>query len=183
VKLVRKLFGYGRHIARAWNMGEKAIIGLVVLIIPIAMAYEAFSRYVFSTTPLGLEEFILLLAAYGYFIGAAHASRNRVHVTVTLIDVIRIPHKIKKYLPVFSSFICFAVSLVFFYYALDYNLFLADSRVQLQPFGWPYWVWTGAMPIGLIILSVYELRNMITDIMSIRAAGDSDTSTTEVEPR
>jgi TRAP-type C4-dicarboxylate transport system permease small subunit len=178
VKLAKKFFGYGKYIGRAWNSSEKAVIGLVVLIIPFAMAYEALSRYAFSTTPMGLEEFILVLAAYGYFIGAAHASRNRVHITVTILDVIKIPETLRKYLAVFSSFVCFATPLVFFWYAVDYNIFLADRGVQLVPFTWPYWVWTVAMPIGLIILSIYELRNTIRNIMLIRRPKDSDTSPT-----
>lgn len=178
VKLVKKLAACWTYIAGTWNLSEKLVIGLVVLIIPFAMAYETLSRYAFSTTPMGLEEFILLLAAYLYFLGAAHASRKQVHITVTLLDVIKIPETLRKYLAVFSSFVCFATPLVFFWYAVDYNIFLADRGVQLVPFTWPYWVWTVAMPIGLIVLSIYELRNMIRNIKLIRGAKDSDTSPT-----
>lgn len=179
MKLAKKFFDYGKHIGRAWNLSEVAVIGLVILIIPFAMAYETLSRYAFSTTPMGLEEFILVLAAYGYFIGAAHASRKKVHITVTLLDVIKIPETLRKYLAVFSSFVCFATPLVFFWYAVDYNLFLAQRGVQLVPFTWPFWVWTVAMPIGLLVLSIYEFRNMIRDIMIIRGGKDSDMSPVE----
>ena len=180
MKVFRKVSKYGRYIGRVWNSSEKGLIDLVVLIIPIAMAYEAFSRYAFSKTPMGLEEFILLLAAYGYFIGAAHASRNQVHITVTLLDAIKLPEAVRKYLAVFSSFVCFAIALVFFWYALDYNLFLSERGMQLVPFTWPFWVWTVSMPIGLIILSLYELRNMIRNIRAIRGKEESGTSPTNV---
>ena len=178
VKLSSKLPGCWKFVAAVWNTSEKAVMALVILIIPVGMAYETLSRYLFSTTPMGLEEFILLLAAYGYFIGAAHASRNRVHITVTLLDAIKIPEIVRKYLAVFSSFVCFATPIVFCWYAIDYNIFLADRGVQLVPFTWPYWVWTVAMPIGLVMVSIYELRNMFTDIMLIRRGEESDQGAT-----
>lgn len=170
-RVLQRAIAWLRHIVKGWGFAEAAVVGTIVVIIPFAMAYEALSRYAFEQSPLGLEEFTLLIAAYAYFIGAAHASRKRQHVTVTLIDVIKMPEKIRHGIAVFSAFLCFAAPAAFFYYTLDFNLWVADSPMQLRPFGWPYWVWTVAMPIGMLVMAIYELRNFVQTVRGTAVNG------------
>jgi C4-dicarboxylate transporter DctQ subunit len=176
---MKKILHYLARMLEGWNLFEKIVISVVILIIPIGMAFEAFSRLVLQSTPTGLEEFILLVAAYGYFIGAAHASRTRKHITVTILDVIKLSDRVKHYLSIFSTFLCFVLPLVFSYYAVDYVIFLAKQGVMLVPFRWPIWVMMVAMPIGLITLGMYELRNLIQTIRS-KSIEETELKTMEV---
>ncbi|MBA7711762.1 hypothetical protein ES703_120728 [subsurface metagenome] len=85
IEFSQRLSWFAGKSMRGLGFLEASVVGFVILAIPLLMVLEVISRYGLHAIPIGIEEFILVIAAYGYFIGAAHASRSRKQITVTLL--------------------------------------------------------------------------------------------------
>jgi len=166
VKLRQRLSSFADKIAKGWSKVEATVISTVILIIPICLVVITFARYILRIGIPGLQEYTLVLAAYGYFIGAAVASRQKAHVTVTVVDLIRMPESVRHYLAIIPPFVSFVLYATFCYYTVIYAYWISQSGLVIPPFLWPLIVWVFPMPFGLFLISLYELRNLVRTVQS-----------------
>ena len=163
----RRLLWFAGKSVRAWGFLEASVVGVVILTIPLLMTTEVISRYGLRAVPGGIDEFILIIAAYCYFIGAAHASRRRNQITVTILDVINVRQRIKSYIDIIAAVLAFGVCAAFSYYAIVYNHWVVTQGLLVIPFRWSLVVWVVSLAIGMVLMSLYELLNLVRKVRAV----------------
>ncbi len=127
------------------------------------MALQVFMRYVFKNPLLSIEELAPLFALWLYFLGLAHATRQRNHISGGIIMLIVQNPKVIRWIRFCMTTICFLTILVFVYYAQKYALFnLGINRkspyLQLSTAFWQF-----SMVAGFWISAFYLLLQMISE--------------------
>ena len=167
---MERLFWFIKKVVRGWGFFETAIVATIILAIPMIMTFLSVERYAFSESTPGLQEFIVIIAAYAYFLGAAMASKYGTQITVTIIDVTRASERTKQYIDILASVITVSICVVFTYVAIEYLQSLESEGSRLiYPMRWPFQVEAIAFPIGMTLLVVYELVTLVRKVKTLRA--------------
>lgn len=99
---------------------EQTILVIASLAVTTLVMIEVLLRYVFAHPLMGVEELATLVGCWLYFIGSAHASRERSHIMADVLNVIvKSPRgflKIKFGIAVFT----FIMTLVFLEWSWGY---------------------------------------------------------------
>ncbi|MCS7232732.1 MAG: TRAP transporter small permease subunit [Synergistetes bacterium] len=106
-----------------WKFLEKAeqtILVIVSLVVTFLVMAEVILRYVFARPLMGIEELATLVGCWLYFIGSAHASRERSHIMADVLNVIvKTPRnflKIKFVITIFT----FIMTIIFLQWSWNY---------------------------------------------------------------
>ncbi|MCD6363992.1 MAG: TRAP transporter small permease subunit [Synergistetes bacterium] len=67
---------------------ERAILVIVSITVTVMVMTQVILRYIFKAPIMGTEELATLVGCWLYFIGAAHASRERSHIKADVLNVI-----------------------------------------------------------------------------------------------
>jgi len=166
---VKRLFWFLKKVVRGWGFLETVVVASIILAIPIIMTFLSVERYAFSESTPGMQEFIVIIAAYAYFLGAAMASKHGTQITVTIIDVTKASKRTKQYIDVLASVITVGICVVFTYVAIEYlqSLQTEGSRL-IYPMRWPFQVEAIAFPIGMTLIVVYELVALVRKVRALR---------------
>src|SRR5690625_5019407 len=77
------------------NLLRLAIV-VTGIVVTILMFTQIVIRYVFGFSIYGLEELMSFFAIWLYFMGAAHGSWDRGHISASLVDVITKPGRVQQ---------------------------------------------------------------------------------------
>jgi len=78
----------GLFVWKFLERAEQTILVIVSLTVTFLVMAEVILRYVFARPLMGIEELATLVGCWLYFIGAAHASRERSHIMADVLNAI-----------------------------------------------------------------------------------------------
>jgi len=131
------------------------------------VALQAFLRYVLRSMPLGIEEGALIVGGWVYFIGIAVASRDKLHITVGILD--RISPRVLTKIDLVGGFLRVGILGVFVYIVSIYCLKIYALGTTLPPFYWSPLVSITCLVVGLAIACLYEIAHLVGVWRMIRA--------------
>ena len=149
-------------------VAQRSILIVTSLTVSTLMVAEILARYVFNYPMLWLEEPILIAVIWLYLIGAAMATRDRTHITASIIHLlVKNPQKL-RIVKALSAFIAFVLSGYFIYWSSD--LFLTGLRQPITTpiLAIPLYVPQCSFFFGGILIAIYFLHELVDNIRNIR---------------
>ena len=151
--LIRYLKTIMKIIYRLIIYVQKFILIAASLMLLIAMLGETTLRYIGDYSLLGIEEIIILIAYWLYFIGAAHGSCEKSHINADILHAFLKT----KHLVIINTFICLislGLTFLFTQWAYDYFTWSLQKQPESPVFRYPL-VWAQSSILfgfGLIVL-------------------------------
>jgi len=140
------------------------VCAFTMTIICIAVFTQVIARFVFKSPIFWIEEFAIDLMIWVVFLGSAMAVANRSHTRITFF-INLLPDTARRWMDVFTQTICFIFILYISYHSIDnVGATMKNLTTALQiPRGLLYI----SLPISGVMMGVYFLANIISDIHDI----------------
>jgi len=124
---------------------EEIMIGALMLWVAAAMFLQVVLRYIFHAPLFGIEEIVILTAAWLYFVGIAYATKTESHVKVEIVSLLVKKSLVVKWNKLSSLFLSIICSGIIFYLALHLSLWVFQASLATSTF---------MIPIGYMTLSI-----------------------------
>ncbi len=148
-------------VAKSLDFIERYLLILAYLVIPILILAQVMSRYLMTTAVIGIEEGCLLIVAYVYYIGAAHALKTKSHITVKALHLFPITPKVRKIISCAATVFGFICATLISWYIMKYFLFVSKSPAMFTPFHFRKVYYVAGPAIGWTLIFVYSLVDVI----------------------
>lgn len=134
--------------------------------IVVAMVVTVFMRYVLRTNLFGMEEVILAVVIWFYFLGAVNGSMEDSQIRADLVTVIVKNEKVKRGIAIFSRIVEIVV-LVFLiimsFQLIMLNLERMPSTTALRI---PYVIPQFSILLGFVLMLIYSIGHFIVILSS-----------------
>lgn len=163
---MKKIYSY-------YNRIERMILGLILIALIIFGFISVVCRFVLKVPLAWAEELMSFCMVWVAYLGASAAANEHKHIRVSMF-VNLLPKFLQKVVTLISNILWLICSFVLVY--LGYFVttgYIARNATSLGG-GYPFWVASVAIPIGMILMSI---RVILSAIDSLK--GKSDERTTE----
>lgn len=113
---------------------EKILMGVIMLWITVAIFVQIILRYIFHAPLFGIEEIVILTAAWLYFIGVAYTTKTEGHVKVDIITLFSKNRLFLKWNKLSILSLSIIGSGVLFYVALQHTLWAFEVGLVIPTF-------------------------------------------------
>lgn len=130
-------------------------------IITLLVFIEVMLRYVMGSPLFGVEELIVLIAMWLYFIGASYGAYDRSHIKAELVHTwIKAPKKVALVRSI-SSGITFILSLIMVSWTYPFFIWSITQGGTSQALLLPMYYSQSAIFVGAILMSVYFFTEFV----------------------
>lgn len=150
-----------------YNVLLAILVAMAVTMLGIALAH-VFYRYVLNDSLTWSEEFLKVLLVWFCILSATIIGIRREHVSIVIFKNM-FPIKVQKVLSIVTQFIMLSACVVAL--VLGIRLVLSAGTRMLPSIRIPYGLAYGAIPVAFAIMTLYELRNFLADILHGRRCG------------
>jgi len=150
---------------------QKAIMVVGGCLVALLIFVEVFLRYVLGSPLFGVEEMILFIAMWLYFMGAAYGAYERTHIKADLVHIwITSPrgHAIARSI---AGLITVALSIILIKWAYPYFIWGMTKGAKSQALLLPMVLSQSAIFFGSILMTLYFLTEFIDNLL--QACGKS----------
>ncbi len=136
-------------------------------IITVLVFIEVVLRYVLGSPLFGIEELIVLIAMWMYFIGASYGAYERSHIKAEFIHTwVRSP---KQYILIrlISSSITFTLSLIMIKWTYPFFIWSITKGGTSQALLLPMYYSQSAVFVGAILMSLYFFAEFIDYFLQV----------------
>ncbi len=159
--------------SKVWKTTDKiqsAILFLCSVLITITIFMTVIMRYVFKTDLYGVEEIILVIAFWLYFIGGARGSMEDSHIKADILDVIIQKDKLKYGMKSFAKAVESFVLIVFTKMSIDLVLLNIQRMPKTPGLKIPYVVTQFSIALGFFMMSLYTIYHCLVFFFKFRIA-------------
>ena len=157
-KIFRFLWYSLVYLQRIFMLISGCIITLLVFI-------EVMLRYVFGSPLFGVEELIVLIAMWIYFIGASYGAYERSHIKAELIHTwVKSPKKVALVRSI-NSGITFILSLIMISWTYPFFIWSITQGGKSQALLLPMYYFQSAIFVGAILMSLYFFTEFVDQIL------------------
>ncbi len=150
-----------------WNVLigiQKFILFICSFLIIIGVASKAIFRYLFQIDFHGVEEFIILLAFWLYFIGASYGSYRKGHIAADIIPMYIKDEKIKQIFMLFVSLLTIGISALFTLWAVDMLTWTLERGATSVMWDIPVAYSQAVILISFVLMTFYFVVHFINDL-------------------
>lgn len=147
----------------------RAVLVFASLALGLLMAAQVVMRYGIESPFLGIEELAPMLALWIYFLGMAHATREREHISGGVITLIFKSHRVIDAVRIGGTLVCLFATVLFGYYAYKYASFNFDLGRKSTYLRWPKSLWDFSMVIGLLLVGFYYVLQLVAEIRDFKS--------------
>lgn len=163
--------GLRRLLGRFFVLVEEQLPAAILVVMTVVTIYGAISRYAFKHPIATANELALTLSLWVIFLGAAAATRLRLHVGLDFL-ISWLPQRYRAALDVLVYGVLLVVVAILTYLSADLVL---HTRTQLFVLEVSKRWMLASMPIGLFLIAVHLAQHMVTAAVGWRT-GDYDTT-------
>ena len=160
VKIFRYLWKGLIQLQRIFMLIAGCIITLLVFI-------EVMLRYVMGSPLFGVEELIVLIAMWLYFIGASYGAYDRSHIKAELMHTWVKSSKKIALIHSISSGITFILSLIMISWTYPFFIWSITQGGTSQALLLPMYYSQSAIFIGAILMSIYFFTEFVDYLLQI----------------
>ena len=142
----------------------RCIVTLSGGLLTIAILVQIASRYLFRTSILGIEEIILYLAVWFYFLGAALGAEQREHISASLVDILAISATSKQWVSWVASLISVVICAWMTWWALELVQWSMQMKMRSTELRVPVWLVQACIPTGLGLMTFYLLMECLDNL-------------------
>ncbi|MCD8223284.1 MAG: TRAP transporter small permease [Clostridiales bacterium] len=163
MNFIRKIDQAIEHVFSVVMSASNIVICAMILI-------GAFMRYILKKDFYGMEELVLLIAFWMYFMGSAMASREGSQVSADLIASLLKSVKQRSVMAVIRIAITVALFALLGKWALDYVLWDIDMNPKTAVYKLPMLIAHIPIFMSFVLSTLYEIRNLWKACLDVRKA-------------
>lgn len=133
------------------------------MLVVIGLFIAVVLRYLFQIDLFGITELLLIPTFLLYFIGGAHGSYEKSHITADLVEAYIKNERIKNWITVFTSLVTLVVCIIITKWTLDYVVWSFDNGGKTSGWKIPYYIPHGTVLIGFILMTFYTIVHLIRE--------------------
>lgn len=167
-----QVFNRNGHFWKGLLKAQKIIMFLTSILVVGLISYGAALRYLFKADFFGLEDIILVVSFWMYFIGGAYASYDKSHISAEVIPTYIKNKRTRSIVVLLASLITTILSWLLTYWGFLLTLWGIEMFAKTPALGIPYVIPQGAIFIGLALMSFYFTVYLIEDFRSFKMIGE-----------
>ena len=130
-------------------------------VITVLVFTEVMLRYVFSSPLFGIEELIVFIAMWLYFIGAALGAHDRSHIKADVIHIWVKSPRAMAIVHTVNSVITVTLSAIMVTWCYDYFIFGIEKRGASPALRLPLVIPQSAVFVGAILMTLYFFVELV----------------------
>lgn len=149
-------------------------IGIIAITISVvsSMLLQILDRYFLDLPVVGLDELTGHMAVWFYMLGAAYSASRSDHIRADMLEVFRVPLKIRRGIDLASSLVCIVISGYMMVWSYNYVLW-SISRQEITPsLHIPTVYFQTAILVGAALMFAYFIRELIAKCRPGRSLGE-----------
>lgn len=151
---------------------QRGLVALAAIMLTGLVFVQVVTRYVFSYSIFGIEELATFVAVWFYFLGAAIAAQEGMHISASLVDVVIHSQRARQWLRIvtdaLATFICGWMA----WWAIGLTAWTLDRGMMSLELDFPMGYVYLAMPVGLVLVCAYLLGDLWRSVRVLRGAGN-----------
>lgn len=149
-----------KKIYQIYNQIERAILGLILIVLIIMGFVSVICRFVLRVPLAWAEEFMLFCMVWIAYLGASAAANERKHVRVGLF-VGLMPKPVQKAVSLLADvlWVVCALFLIYLGYIVTSG-YIAHKAASLGG-GYPYWIASISIPVGMVLMTIRVILAMV----------------------
>lgn len=130
----------------------------------------AFMRYVLAKDFYGMEELVLIIAFWMYFVGSAVATKEDTQVSADLISSLLKSERQKAVLSVIRTVITTLLYILLAKWAWDYLLWSISLRPTTAVYKLPMSIQHAALVVSFFLSTLYEIEHLCHACIALKEA-------------
>ena len=163
MELLKKIDQVLMKFFNATMISANFILGTLILI-------GAFMRYILKKDFYGLEEIVLMIAFWMYFIGSAVATREDTQVSADLLSSAMKSEKAQAILSVVRSVITLILYVILMKWSFDYLKWSISMRPTTAVYKMPMAIAHASLFLSFLLSAVDELTHVIHAVVGVGKA-------------
>lgn len=139
---------------------QRNILWIFSILTVVVVTFSVLLRYILKIDLYGLEEIIILLTIWIYFIGGAYGTYTGSHITGEILTVMVKNPKILRNMRIFIAFVSLGVSIFFARWSLQYWKLLMRLGGETPALHIPFWVIRGALVLCFLLMVLFNLYHL-----------------------
>ena len=146
---------------------QEVMLIITSVLVALSLNVMVFLRYVLKADLYGIEEIIVLIVMWLYFIGGSYGSYKKSHIKAGLVAMFVKNGKALLWIELVQSLFTAFLFVVISIYSIQFLSwdFVVQSKTPLHQI--PYAVGHAAVTVGFILMAFYALVYLIIDIRKI----------------
>lgn len=146
---------------------QQGILIACSIVVVLIMCTEVLMRYVFHTDLYGIEEIVVIIAFWLYFIGSAYGSYDKSHVKADLISRILSENK-RQVLNIVINLVMTCLCFLFTYWSVEFIRYSIIEMPRTLAWGIPLAVAHSSVFLGYLLMTFYCSVYFVKEILSCR---------------
>ncbi|QTX32266.1 TRAP transporter small permease [Aminithiophilus ramosus] len=167
---------------RVLGLFQKAILILSSLFVALIMCAQVLMRYVFKSDLYGMEEIIVIVAFWLYFMGSSYGVYEKSHVRADIIPQL-LSEKPRRILSLAVQATMTALCLLFSWWGLDFIGYSLQEMPRTLIWAIPLAVGQSSVLAGYLIMSFYSVVYLAEEFLEIRAFLRKDSTAEATQAR
>ena len=130
----------------------------------------AFMRYLLQKDFYGMEELVLLIAFWMYFVGSAVASREGSQVSAALVTSLLRSDKQRAVLTLIRNILTMILFGILAKWAYDYLLWSIQMRPTTAVYKIPMYIDHAALLVSFVLSALYEIKHICHTCLELKTA-------------
>lgn len=148
---------------------QENIMVVSSIIIAFMILMSAVMRYVFHTDFYGMEEIVIILAFWLYFLGSAYAAHEDSHINADLLSSFATTKKSKNILAIIKYTLSFAVSLLTTVWCVEFIAWNIGMNPKTPVFSIPLLTSQVSILVSFALMTIYILGHLLKSIKELRS--------------
>lgn len=167
---------------RGLELLQKAVLILSSLFVALIMCAQVLMRYVFKSDLYGMEEIIIIVAFWLYFLGSSYGVFEKSHVRADIIPQL-LPETPRRLLSLAVQATMTALCLLFSWWGFDFVGYSLQEMPRTLIWAIPLAVGQSSVLAGYLIMSFYSVIYLAEEFLDVRAHFRGDEKAAgEVQP-
>ena len=146
---------------------QKVIMVITSIAVMLIMCLSATLRYIFKSDLYGVEEIIVMVALWLYFMGSSYGSFEKSQITADLLQVYLKSERSKQVARLVTSVLTTGLGLLVNYWALQFFLWGLQMDARSPIYRLPMVIPQSAVFVGFTLMSLYNIVHLIDDFKSV----------------
>lgn len=154
------------------HVTERTILVISSTLVWIGICTAVFLRYFLRKDLFGLEEILMILGFWLYFIGGAYGSYTKTQIKAELLDFIFSNPIIISVVKTFGNIISFIMAAFLLKWSFEMSIWGWQNAAHTPVFNLPMLMAHAPLVLGFLLMSVYTLVDLTDEIRNLKNLRD-----------
>lgn len=143
---------------------QKGVMIFTNIAVTLIICLSVILRYIFKSDLYGIEEIVVMVAFWLYFMGSSYGSFEKSQISADILQLYLKTEKSKQIANLVTSFLTTALGLLVNYWAIQYFIWGWAMDARSPIYRLPMLIPQSAVLLGFTLMSLYNIIYLINDV-------------------